>query len=251
MKSQAGQVLLIAVLMIATVLTVTLTLTLKSTTETQLTKLEEESQKTLSAAEAAVEAAIQSGSNIALSDLSGFTNFEGGATLDTLAIKEFATPLLQRNQQYTFYLSNFPSYADAWTGNLTIYFESESGTEPALELTFIRQNNTIHRYVIDPHNKIDSNAGETAATSGNTTLGGFTFRYRVLFGITQPHKVLVVRVLNAQSRLGFKSPTGADLKIQGKTVTSEAKSTGTGVTKKIQLFQSYPQIPAEFFTTSF
>ncbi|MFZ1549746.1 MAG: hypothetical protein WAT44_04755, partial [Microgenomates group bacterium] len=40
------------------------------------------------------------------------------------------------------------------------------------------------------------------------------------------------------------------LQASGQTVTSQA-TTRTGVTKKVQLFQSYPQIPAEFFFTSF
>jgi hypothetical protein len=36
----------------------------------------------------------------------------------------------------------------------------------------------------------------------------------------------------------------------GRVITSEAK-TSTGVTKKIELFQSNPQIPSDFFVTAF
>jgi hypothetical protein len=50
------------------------------------------------------------------------------------------------------------------------------------------------------------------------------------------------------SKLFFSAP--GNFPIQGKTVSSTATTT-TGVSKKVTLFQSYPQIPAEFFTTSF
>lgn len=250
-NNKSGQVLLVAVLLIATVLTVTLTLTLKSTTETQLTKLEEDSQKTLSAAEAAVEAALQSDTGSATFGTGGLTdlsNFEGGAALDTVPAKQFVAPLLQKNQQYTYYL-NTPDFTNPWTPDLDIYFESQPDTQVALEFTFIRLDDTIHRYVIDPHNKIGG-AGDVTANAESNNIGGFPFGYRVRFTITQPHKLLIVRVLNDQTRIAFKDHAGADLRPQGKTVVSTATS-GTGVTKKVQLFQSYPQIPASFFVTSF
>ena len=74
MRSQQGQVLLITIMLLATVLTVVLAVTFKSTTETQLTKLEEESQKALAAAEAGVEVAIKQnvGSSVSIASLPTF-----------------------------------------------------------------------------------------------------------------------------------------------------------------------------------
>ena len=57
-----GQILLITVMLLATVMTIVLSVSFKSVTETQITKLEEESQKALAAAEAAIEVALKNNS---------------------------------------------------------------------------------------------------------------------------------------------------------------------------------------------
>jgi hypothetical protein len=41
----------------------------------------------------------------------------------------------------------------------------------------------------------------------------------------------------------------AEWPAQGKTITSTASFGESQVTKKVQLFQSFPQLPAEFFVT--
>ena len=50
-KNEKGQVLLITIMLLAAAVTVVMTIAFNSTTETQITKLEEDSQKALSAAE--------------------------------------------------------------------------------------------------------------------------------------------------------------------------------------------------------
>ena len=62
-------------------------------------------------------------------------------------------------------------------------------------------------------------------------------------------KFFLVRVLYAPTKLFFSR--SSDLPSQGRTVPSQATSKSTGVSKKVVLFQSHPQIPAEFFTTAF
>ena len=74
MKNQKGQILLITIMLVATVLTVVLAVTFKSTSETQITKLEEQSQKALTAAEAGIEAALQQESgSVSIGSLPGLT----------------------------------------------------------------------------------------------------------------------------------------------------------------------------------
>ena len=61
---------------------------------------------------------------------------------------------------------------------------------------------------------------------------------------------LLVRVLYAPTKLLFSR--SIDLPVQGRTISSSVtSSTSVGVSKKVVLFQSYPQIPGEFFSTSF
>ena len=255
MNKQQGQILLISIMLVATLLTVVLAVTFKSTTETQLTKLEEESQKALSAAEAGVEAALEQDINTSLSfadlpNISG-SGFTGEATVGTIADSKFVSPLLQKDQQYTFYLSDYPDYANPLTGDISIYFMSE-GNCPTLELTFLTQTNAITRRIADPCTQIE-NSDDLFSSPGKVPLGGHSFNYQTDPIAVNGQAVLIVRTLFASTRVGFQRTDGdgnQNLPVQGKYVTSEAKA-ASGVSKKVQLFQSFPQIPAEFFVTSF
>lgn len=271
MNNQRGQVLLITIMLLATVLTVTLAVTFKSTTETQLTKLEEESQKALAAAEAGIEAALKSGSaDIGALDVGNFT---GQATSGPKPSSPttFVSPLLQKDQQYTFYLADPNNgFSSPHTGNLFLYYGltgtsecdlTQSADDLGLELTVVYDNPTkIQRLIADSSKRFGGTAGLTVTASGSyTAIDNQKFYCRVTIAsgalnITYPNpKFLIARVFfnQTQTRVGFQNTTsGIDLPTQGKYITSEAKSS-TGVTKRVQLFQSYPQIPAEFFVTSF
>ena len=139
MKNQKGQILLITIMLVATVLTVVLAVTFKSTSETQITKLEEQSQKALTAAEAGIEAALQQESgSVSIGSLPGFSGsgFSGQASVESIRDSKFVSPLLLRDQQYTFYLADYPGFANPLSGYLAVYFQSEVEC-PALELTFL------------------------------------------------------------------------------------------------------------------
>ncbi|PIV09655.1 hypothetical protein COS31_04500 [Candidatus Roizmanbacteria bacterium CG02_land_8_20_14_3_00_36_15] len=254
-KNRSGQVLLIVIMLLATALTIALSTSFRSTTETQVTKLEEESQKALAAAEAGIEAALKQGTitNIgALSaDLSGYS---GAATCDTSYNKTyFISPLLQKDEQYTFYFADYDaglnSFSNYWSGNLTVYFML--GSDPvALELTTIGSSGTITHYLLDPDNLIHADSGKTSVTSGNYSLNGVTFSRQSTPISLSNTKLVIARVFSSSTKIGLDGG-GTILKSQGKTCDSEAVASGTNVTKKVTLFQSYPQIPAEFFVTSF
>jgi len=249
-----GQVLLIVVMLLATTLTLALTATYQSVTEAQLTKLEEENQKALAAAEAGIEKALQSkqeGSfaSLGLSNLSGIDTFQSSVEISDQGSTTFVTPLLQKDEQYTFYLANYPNFTSYWGGQVNIYFKTES-TCPSLELTQIKNDNSLARNIVDPCNKITGpNNLRLGTTSGPYSFGGFNFGYKLSNNISISNtKLLIVRVLFAPTRIGFQGSNNFPL--QGSTIISTAK-TQAGVEKKVQLFQSYPQIPAEFFVTSF
>lgn len=265
-NKKSGQVLLITVMLLAVVLTITLAVTFRSNTETQLTKLEEESQKSLAAAEAGVEAALslspgQSISNIGnLPGLSGFTGLANVSTTKPGSRSQFVTPLLQKDQQYTFYLADYKTFNSPYTGSLTVYYDSESAgcSNIALELTLIYNYNpalnnqpSIKKFVADVGVKITSSGSIGSGTGG--TVDNQTFSCRAALGSIgptyNPANVLIVRTLFAPTKLGFDGGV-SPLPIQGKYITSTATS-NSNITKSVLLFQSYPQIPAEFFVTSF
>jgi len=268
MKQKNGQVLLIVIMLVATVITVVLSMSFQSTTDTKLAKLEEDSQRALAAAEAGIEAAIKDKANVSfgtgsLTNISGFT---GGATITSLSSGEFVTPLLQKNEQYTFYLStpggsppenpDFSSLTPSYTEPMNICFGSE-GNQIAIEVTLIKQNNQLNRYVINP----DGETIVSHALSGDPVHKGdcpkndpsFSSKYSIdEADMGNDSLLLMARVISPNSasyKIGFESD-GVNFPIQGKTISSQATSI-TGISKKIQLFQSYPQIPTEFFITNF
>lgn len=259
LKAESGQVLLIVVMLLATALTVALAVSFKSTTETQVTKLEEDSQRALAAAEAGIEAALKQTNTLVPigANLSGdLSAFSGQAICRETSDKTyFISPLLTNNEQYTFYLAdkNFSSY---WSGNLNIYFKSETGSSPAVELTFISSTNALTRYLLEPGSVVEDAGNNATLTTninppqpldvGNPTT--FAKRTSSAFAISNM-KLLIVRALGGETKIGF-SGGSTMLFSQGKTCDSNAQVTGSGVTKKVELLQTYPQIASEFFITS-
>lgn len=251
LNNQKGQVLLITVMLLATVLSIVMATSFSSITETQLTKLQEEERKAFAAAEAVTEKALKEGSTT-LSGIGEFSNYQASATIDVTTSPNFITPLLQKDEQYTLYLStpqgapdnpNFQNLTTPYfSGNLYICFNNVG-----IELTLIKSDNTVSRYAVNPSGStIIQNA--PSANSGSTNCPDTGFNNNYLLSSISNTKLLLVRLIGGSSKVGFRGST--NLPLQGKTVRSEATSPG-GATKKIVLFQSYPQIPSEFFVTSF
>lgn len=248
--NRKGQILLIAVMLLATVIAIVMTIAFNTTSETQLSKLEEDSQKALAAADAGVQAALQKSGAVNIATLGGFSTqgITGNATVQTVTQKYFVSPLLEKDEQYTFYLADYPGLTTPWNGTLDVLFNSESGQCISIEIMVLKSNNTLEKYAYN------TSCGATItnaalASQQTTTLDGTTFQWNT-GNITVANSVfMVVRVYGGRTKLGFQSAT-TNLPLQGKSVTSEAR-TQSGVVKKVQLFQSYPQLPASFFATSF
>lgn len=251
-----GQILLIAVMLLATVMTIVLSVSFKSSTDTQITKLEEESQKALAAAESAIEVALKNNSTAILgpegsADLSSITGFSGSATIESTTAKTFTTSSIPKDGSYTFYIGNYDVSSKVITpvtdpNNLTLCFQS--GTpNPAIEVTLVKTG-SIKKYVVDPSSRITGASTGSPCAPNTVNYSYSTIIPGVDIGVNG--QLIFVRVLYAPTKLFFSRST--NLPIQGRTVSSEAtSSTSTGVSKKIVLFQSYPQIPGEFFATSF
>lgn len=269
-----GQVLLITVMLLAVALTIALTISYSSRVETQITKLKEEQKKALNAADAGVEKLLNSNeTNITLSELGDdFSGIEGTAEAQTTQGKDFVTPLIAKDKQYTLYLTRYDPDSktlstnndDYYNGSLTFYFGSEPGdcsskTSPAIELTLISGSPaSIQRWTMDPCGNIDG-INKTAVTTGsynypqnNDLFPAVNFFYKQTSAITitgaDKPKLLMIRSLFEATKVGVEG--SVNLPIQGKIITSTA-TTQEGVTKKIRVFQSYPQIPSNFFVTQF
>ena len=253
MKNKKGQILLITVMLLATVMTIVLSISFKSVTETQVTKLEEESQKALAAAESAIDVALKENQNVTIGagSLSSITGFEGSATVESLTSKTFTTPDIPKDGgSYTFYLGDYnltqKTIGSSIAQDITICFES-GDTNPAIEINLVKSSG-VKKYVVDPSSRI------TNASTGSSICipdSNYGFSYTVPgTDIGADGQFLLVRIFYSPTRLFFSRTS--DFPVQGRTISSQAtSSTSTGVSKKIVLFQSYPQIPGEFFTTTF
>jgi len=254
-NNQRGQILLVIVLLSAVLITVGLSIAQLTSQEAKISKLEEESKKALAAAEAGLDNALKGNFNT-------FTLGSGGSqtsvnvSTSSVAKDYFITPLLRKDQQYTFYLSDPPNLNNNWNHELTFYFNSDpaagcgNNDGAALELTLIYSNtNSIKRWLLEPCSRF-SGAQIITATAYGADFNNVGFAYTAsldLSSISQP-RILIIRTLFAQTKIGFKG--SQNLPAQGRTITSTA-NTESGVSNRIQLFQSYPQIPADFFVTTF
>lgn len=252
MKNKKGQILLITVMLLATVMTIVLSISFKSATETQVTKLEEESQKALSAAESAIDVALKENQNVTIGSgsLSSITGFSGTATVESLTSKTFTTANVAKDGSYTFYLGDYnltqKTIGSSIAQDITLCFEL-GATNPAIEINLVKSSG-VRKYVVDPSSRITNASTGSLICTPNSSYG-------VSFAVPGTDigtdgQFILVRVLYSSTRLFFSRAT--DFPIQGRTISSQAtSSTSTGVSKKVVLFQSYPQIPGEFFTTTF
>ncbi len=259
MRSQQGQVLLIIIMLMATVLAVTFSVSFTSQTETQTAKLEEDSKRALAAAQAILEASLKQPASgtpysitaLGLTNLSGFT---GSSTVLETTGNVFITPLLQKDEQYTFYLSAYPALTSYSSLSIDLYLNSEAACPngAAIELTYINSDSSLTRSLIDPCDRVTKTAGSYLATTGGDTINGIAFKHKTNTSISISNKKLVfIRALFSSTKIGIKGvPDSSNLPSQGKITTAQAQ-TNTSVASTVSLFQSYPQIPSDFFVTSF
>jgi len=245
-------------MIIAITITIILTISFTTRTDTQASKLEEESQKALAAAEAGIDSSLKNkfgiGDLTTLGDLG--KNITSGSTTITLSGSDvFTSPKLVSSEAYTTYLGAYtagppPSYASSTASDITICF-GDASTQPSLDIALLKDSTstpTVRRYLADPAGNTFGGTNKLTVTPGCS--GNPAFAYSVRIDGTEvgaDSTMLVIRAMFASTKL-FISHAG--LPTQGTTVTSQA-TTSTGVSKKVRLFQSYPQIPAEFFFTTF
>lgn len=274
-KYQEGQILLVVVLLLAAALTMVMTISFTSRTENQVSKLQQDADKSLVAAEAGIEAAIKSNTGGTFSSLnlntlqdSGIDTTNSSVSIQNTQAGKFVSPVVTKDDQYTLYLATYDNngnFGNAPLSSISVYYgDNIACGNLAIELTVVTFDNTkpsdptIQRFVADTSGKIlgGSQIGSdlTKLTPPYYTILGTNFNCKtspisLTPGSGASSKLLFVRVIGA----GASTKIGIDdsqLPVQGRYFISTAKST-SGVTKKLKLFQSYPQIPAEFFVTSF
>jgi hypothetical protein len=272
-----GQALLITIMLVSVALTVVLAMSYTARTDLQLSKLEEENQKALAAAEAGIEALAnvpqpQAGTVTRLNINTAIENDElkkliVEAKKENVAGREFASPLVQQSSQYTLYLSNYPGFSSPYSGTIKIYYSQEYVAAPcddnAIEIKIIYgcygplfENCKIKSFISDKNKLLGGDETDNIYNAQkDMEIAQETFKCEtkeIVFSQDPAKydnaKIMVVRPIFKSTKIGFVG--NPILPSQGSVIESTAE-TPSGVSKKIQLFQSHPQIPAEFFITSF
>lgn len=283
---ERGQSLIILVLMIALVVTVVTASSYRLTIETESAKLQEESVRALAAADAGIEEGLKRANTVGSAPIvsfqaAGITNAElpgidlarSRILITETSTTEFASPVISTDEEYTYYFKDYPDFTGTdFTADINFYFDenppanlasacSSPRSMPALELTFFYGANTIKRWVIEPCTSgitITGTGDIKTPNLGIATVDGTVFNRGITItagsagddlNVMANHKILVIRSLFGATRIGIQT-TPPQLPPQGKEIQSEAYST-TGPSKIVTVFQSLPQIPSDFFVTTF
>ncbi len=263
-KQEKGQVLLIAVLTMVVALTVGLSVVSRSIVQVKTAKAEADSQKAFSAAEAGIEQVLKTSNQVTNQPL-GNNSSIGSVQINMLnsaqVLLNNGTPV-QQDEGDDIWLSDYPTYANPWSGRLRIYWGTGSAcNEAALEVILISQQNpsdTIAHYAYDPCSKriIGTNGNNftrPAANSGGSVNGtalNYSFPINITNGIVA--RVIPLYANTVIGAIGYTDNTETTqkaLRSQGKMITSTGVSNNTQ--REITYFQGYDVIPSEFFYTIF
>ena len=253
---QAGQTLLIVVLIMVVSLTIGLSIASKTITNLRTTTEEADSAKALSAAETGVAQSIKSGGNVtgsfsptlsfntSIAIVSGTTLLVNGGNV--IPQDEGADVwLIPHNSSGSLDFSQ-----GSWNGtSLTIYWGDGSGgcNNAALEIITItgtQLNPVSNRGAFDPcSTRSLANKFQSVVQSVNT-VSGKTFYYTANISVTSG---LLVRIIPLYTNIVLAVSGGLNaLPSQGSIISSSGKS--GNVERKISVVANYASLPSEFFS---
>ncbi|GIW62197.1 MAG: hypothetical protein KatS3mg090_0023 [Patescibacteria group bacterium] len=275
LNQQSGQAMLLIVLVTALALSIIGAVIFDSITQTQITKLQEDSARALAVAEGLAEQALKEGVDVsASSDLGAFIS-AGNAVVRQDTSNEFKTPLLSKDDVYIVYLVDLGTNGNDISNNIRDLINGTSSLPSAvynnfsvsvvntedfnndscpdglvLELGFINLSggsvSRKHRVIkCDPVSNFD----HTLSTSGSPSQYSTVVKGMGSSFTTPTAHLMTVRVLYASTQtfpgIILKFSAGSNFPLQGITVDSTVRTT-TGVTQTLTVFQSYPQIAVAF-----
>ena len=266
--NQKGQALLIVVLVMVVALTVTLSLVSRSVVDLKTSTDQADSQRALAAAEAGAEQVIKTNASIGVGSNKKLdtTNYSANIT-QVAGSAQFLVNggnLIAKNEGAYIWLSTptynaANSFLDSWSGSLTIYWGEDSSNpcnNAALEVVVLsgtKLSPILTRYAFDPcsdraNNAASGNHFTLVSASAKTTVGTKSFYYqKTIISITNGFLVNVNPIYYSS----YIGASGTNLPSQGSIITSSGTSGGSSsVSRKITVFQGYPQLPAELFPYS-
>jgi Tfp pilus assembly protein PilX len=255
-KSQAGQALLIVILVMVVALTVGLSVITRSITTIRTSKEEESSQRAFSAAEAGVEKIVNSTSTTLQGSLSNKSSYSTKVTTvagNTLLANNGNVVL--KDDSVDIWLSTYPSYASPFTGTLTVYWGSgnetcsnseTTNTQAALEIVVLSgtvSSPVATHYALDPCSSRSTANNFSNSLKPGGMINGKQLNHSYDLALTN---ALLARVipLYASTPIGVDG-NGKNLPSQGQVIESTGSSGETQ--RKVTVYKSYPKVPVAFF----
>lgn len=239
----------------ATLATIGASVAFRGQSQTRVTANAQDSKTAFQAAEGILAQAlsgVSAGADIA--NLSKSSNSSAELVTETFS----STDVIPKDGQYSIYLTDYNLKTNKFgnkyfTGDLTLYFDSE-GTCPVLEITAVVAGTptTLKRAVTKKSCSSGSNEVANTAQSGLDVVSATQEINKTIFTKSTKYSVppntnlIVVRSLFGATKIGVNQAIPA----QSMLVTATARTT-SGSQKTVQVYQPYPQIPAEFFVTRF
>ena len=260
--SQSGQVLLITLLVLSIATTIVLSLIGRTTTDVAISNQIAESSRAFSAAEAGIEEALKTGVGSGAQVLSPGVSYSvqtfgiGGVAgvyqfLNRTPVGSAETVWLV-NHGTDGTLVETPTFTSSF---LDVCWTSETTTPAVLVSIFYKTSGGSYRVArgaYDPNatraaaNKFSGVTGTSGCGSGTTT-----YRQTISFASFTPvinpasDTLLALRLQPVYSDTAFAVSASTALPLQGSKIESVGTS-GTGVTRKIIVFQSY-HAPSSLF----
>lgn len=258
---ERGQVLLIVILIMVVTMTVGLSVVTRTVTNLRTANEEESSERAFSAAEAGIERAL---SNTTSTSGSFANDTTYNTVVGNLSGVEFLLQngiVIPKDESADVWLSTYPTYANPWSGSLTLYWGSfsdvcaadeETNTLPALSVSVLSGSlaaPSATYYAFDTCAPRAAQNNFELITPGNWTIGGKQFRYRRTITIASGMFARVTP-LYASGVVGVRGCNVANtnclsLPSQGSVIESVGVADDTQ--RKIISFRGYPKIPTELF----
>lgn len=262
---QAGQILLIVVLIMVTALTIGLSAAARTITNTRTSQDAENSEKAFSAAEAGIEQALTYNDDVT-GTFSNSTKYE--TTVTTLSgtnIQLNNGASILKDDSVDLWLSSYPGYTNPRTGNITVYWGQgtdncsttpTNNTAAALEMIVVagtKANPQVRRYAVDPCSARSLSNNFEYVSSGGGSVGGKNYSYRKTISVTSGLFVRIIP-LYGSANIGVTGCDSAnancsELPSQGTIITSVGTADTTQ--RKLITYRRYPKLPTELFPFSF
>lgn len=250
---EEGQVILVVVLVMVIALTVGLSIASRSITNIRTSTEEVSSQQALSAAEAGVEQILRTKTSIATGSLSNDTTYSTEITsVEGTSFLVNGGSLISKNDSADLWLSEYSTqsaslYSNPWSGDVTIYWgtNSDGCKNAALEIAVVSGSKNapkVTKYGFDPCSTRASSNSLTLVQTSPSQLGEKTFYNKTTISVSSG---LIARIVPLYTGSVIGVSGNSALPSQGFIVSSTGKSQDTE--RKINVFQGYPKLPAEFF----